>query len=137
VGKDIPEYNTDKYHVRVRLTKNPNNSFGLDLHWGGCAATTQICSGNTDTNWYTNFLNLANTQPKPSVPGPTVKGAGEQNCRPDADHLATPENYDDDTTPTSRQCTDNTQTFYFRVYRLPSKPATCDNYEVEVSNGMY
>lgn len=137
IGQDVSETNTDSFHVRARFKKNPSNQFVLALYYGGCAASQQICDETTDAEWYTDFFNPLNTQSKPTVPGPTTLGAGEINCRIDANHQFTPENYTDDTSDLTRQCTDNTKTFYVKVYRLPDKPATCDNYELEVSNGMY
>ena len=42
----------------------------------------------------------------------------------------------DDTDAASHQCTDNTATYYVRVYRKPGAQIACDEFQMEFSNGL-
>ncbi len=137
MATDVQETNTDNFHVRVRFTKNSGNNFVFDLYWGGCGASLQICGGATDAEWFTDFNDPSKTTPWPAVPGPTTMGGGEKNCRFDSNHELTPTNYGDDTDAMSHRCTDNSKQFFVRVYKAPGKAPTCEEYQVEVSNGVY
>jgi hypothetical protein len=136
-AKDNPETNTDSFHVRVKFNKNPGSAYLFDLYWGGCGAASQICGETTDAEWYTDFTNPAATQVWPDVPGPGAMGGGEAPCRPDSNHELTPGNDADDTDATTHRCKDNSQQFFIRVYLAPGKKPTCENYEIEASNGVY
>lgn len=136
-AQDTAETGTDSFHVRVRFLKNSDNNFVFDLYWGGCGASLQICGGATDAEWFTDFNNPAGTTPWPPVPGPTTNGGGEKNCRFDSNHELTPTNYADDTDDMSHRCTDNTRQFYVRVYTATGKTPSCNEYQIEISNGMY
>jgi hypothetical protein len=136
-AKDVPEPNTDTFHVRVRFLKNPNNAFAFDLFWGSCGGANEICGDATDASWFTDFSNPGATQAWPGVPGPGTAGGGEQNCRNDSNHELTPGNYADDTNAQSHRCTDNSKQFFIRVFRNPNTNITCSNYQLEISNGVY
>jgi len=136
-AQDIPEPNTDSFHVRVKFMKNPGSTMVFSLYWGGCGGQSEICGEATDAEWFTDFSNPAATQIWPSVPGPSSMGGGEQNCRPDSNHELTADNFTDDTDATSHRCSDNSKQYFLKVYRAPGKKPTCENYEIEISNGVY
>jgi len=46
-------------------------------------------------------------------------------------------NSEDDTGPDSHQCQDNSNTYYLRVYRSEAAAYSCDNYVLEISNGLH
>ena len=117
--------------------KNPDNAYVFDLYWGGCGGANEICGEATDAEWFTDFSNAAAKQPWPDIPGPGAAGGGEQNCRNDSNHEVTPTNYADDTDGQTHRCTDNSKQFFVKVFLAPGKKATCQNYKIEVSNGVY
>jgi hypothetical protein len=136
-AKDNAETGTDSFHVRVRFLKNPGASFVFDLYWGACGGANQICGEATDAEWYTDFTNPAAKMPWPDVPGPSAMGGGESVCRNDSDHEITPTTYEDDTDGQSHRCKDNSQQYFIKVYLANGKKPTCENYEIEVTNGVF
>ncbi|GMV43579.1 MAG: hypothetical protein AMXMBFR64_52950 [Myxococcales bacterium] len=113
-AKDLVDTTCDNFYVRVRFTSNPNNAFVFDVFRGGCSSTNQICNGTTDHTWQTDFATGTGTTAKgecPCVPSPGVTG--------------------------KNICSDNTAVFYVRVYRGTGKPVTCDNYTLELTNGVF
>ena len=136
-ANDINEGSNESFHVRVKFTKNPDSNYVFDMYWGGCSGQQMICSGTTDAEWYTDFVQPGPTQAWPTIPGPTASGGGEHNCAADSAHEFTPNNYADDTSSANHRCKDNSQTFYVKVYIPDGKGPTCKKYEIEVSNGVY
>ena len=136
-AQDANEPGTDNFHVRIKFLKNPANTFAFDVFWGGCGGANEICGEVTDAEWFVDFSNPAAKQAWPSIPGPTSMGGGESVCKPDSNHELTPTNYDDDTDGNSHRCTDNSKQFLVKIYTSPGKNKTCDNYQIEVSNGVY
>jgi hypothetical protein len=124
-GPDLD--NCDTFHVRIRLLKNPNDAYAFDVYRNGCAGADNLCSGTTDFDYATDFH--ADTA-QPGAPG------GECPCMPDANHLLTPDNYKDDTSAAAHQCTSQSADFYLRVFRKPGAPVVCDEYQIEIANGI-
>jgi hypothetical protein len=135
-AKDVTETNTDTFHLRVRFLDNPAATYVLDLHYAACDAAHRICSEVTEADWMTDFSVPGNKAAAPAILGPWAAGGGESSCRPDANHTLTPGDFSDDTTDSSHQCTDNSATFYLRVYVAPGKKVTCLPYKIEISNGV-
>jgi len=136
-ASDIPEANTDSFHVKVKFMKNPGKAFVFDLYWGGCGGANEICGEATEAEWFTDFNNPGAKQAWPAVPGPGAMGGGEQNCRPDSNHEVTPGNMADDTDGNTHRCTDNSKQYFIKVYLGPDEEPSCENYKIEVSNGVY
>ncbi len=121
---DGPDPNScDTYHVRVRFLWNPGNAYVLDVFQGACDAASALCSGGTEFDWYTNFFQAGATP---------VDNRGECPCVPPGDPTAN--------SPTSdgvQVCTDNSSSYFIRVYRAPGAAAACDGYTLEITNGVY
>lgn len=135
-AQDVPEPNTDSFHVRVRFLENPGNAYVFDMYWSSCGDPYQICNAVTDADWATDFSIPGATSGWPALPGPGVQGGGEAHCRPDSNHELTPDNFSDDTSEQSHRCTDNTARFYVRVYPSAGIKPTCKYYKLEVSNAV-
>lgn len=54
VANDSSDSSCDTFHARALLTENPGDQFVLDVWRGGCTGS-QICTGVSDMQWYTNF----------------------------------------------------------------------------------
>jgi hypothetical protein len=142
-GKDIDDFTQggcDKYHVRARFLFNPGDQFVLDLYRGGCAGINQVCTGEVDISWRTNYYGApegagigkgapygcpGGPEGKACKGSPTPLPAGECPC------TAAPGS------PGVNHCTDNTAGYWVRIYRKAGVAPTCDNYAVEISNGVY
>ena len=136
-AQDVNEGSTDSFHVRVKFTENPADTYRFDLYWSSCAAGHKICNGATDGEWYTDFFSGSGTQSMPAVPGPGTNGGGELKCAADPNHSITPGNFGDDTSPSSHQCNDNSKLFMLYVYTAPGATPICTPYKIEITNGVY
>ena len=113
-AKDLADTTCDNFYLRVRFTSNPSNAFVFDVFRGGCSSTNQICNGTTDHTWATDFFTGTGTTAKgqcPCVPSP---GVTNKNI-----------------------CDDQTSVFYVKVYRGSGKTINCDNYSLEITNGVF
>ncbi len=129
----------DTFHVRARFLYPPpmSNPFVLDMYRGSCAGQSQICSEQTDVSWTVRYYgkpsgpgHKAGTPAGKKSPSPKPLPAGECKCSnkmggsgPGA--------------PGMNFCMDNTSKFYVRVRLKPGVKPTCENYKVELSNGVY
>jgi len=110
-GVDLtPGGNNDNYSVRVQLSSaNQDNEFRFDIRRGGCSVSSE-CTNETD---YTRSMNFNDGS------------KGEGNCRPSPGAAG-------------RQiCSDDTDTYYVRVFRNASAGTTCQNYQLDISNGIF
>jgi len=135
VGKDVDDISQggcDKFHVRARFLFNPGDQFVLDLYRGNCAGAAQLCKGEVDVGWRTNYFGApdgpATAKANPEgdvVKTPNPAPAGECPCTnsPGA--------------PNVNFCSDNTAVFYVRIYRKAGVAPTCDSYTAEITNGVY
>jgi len=108
----------DEFHVDVRFVDNPGNGYEMAVHRDGCGSAEQLASGEKESfDWYTDF---PTTDQNCSGPAP----CGEGDCVPapgeDGKNI----------------CDDDTAMFYVRITRTDGA-ASCDTYELEVSNGKY
>ena len=117
----------DTFHLKVRFLKNPNDAYQFDIYQGGCAGADNLCAETTLFEYFTDFH--ADT-------GEIGAPGGECKCKPDAEHTVTPENYKDDTDATTHQCKDQTSEYNIRVYRKLGTPIACDEYQIEITNGI-
>ena len=103
----------DKYHVTVKFITNPGNQYTFDAYIDSCDPSSvhhELCD---IFEWMTD---LSTTDAN----GPV----GEKPC--------TALN-----NPSIPHCQDDTHTYMIKVYRDPSVQATCEQFELEVSNGKY
>jgi hypothetical protein len=118
-AQDSPDDGCDSFHVRVQFLENPGNQFIMDLvrddpsNAAPLCTEPQLCApGDTDFSWFTD------------VDG-GVGGAGQCPC--------TAAN-----TPGANLCQDESADFALRVRRVdPGLDPTCDEYRIEISNGVY
>ncbi len=128
----------DKYGFKARLVTNPEDAFAIDVRRGNCETSAQFCSGASEIDWATSFHSpdggecLCSPADNPICETPADLGAciaeaGAQNCN----------NCPGVAAPGKNQCTDNSSTYYVRVYRKAGVAAKCAYYQLELSNGAY
>jgi hypothetical protein len=146
VDSSDTEGGCDNFNVRARFLQNPGNEFVIDLYRGSCAGASQLCTSETDTMWGTYFYGVpfgpgalpgspGGTKTPPAKGGKPVKSpnplpAGECKCS-----FKTGEQGPG--VPGMNQCKDNGAKFYVRVYRKPGLAASCNIYQLEITNGTY
>lgn len=125
----------DTFNVVAELAVNPNNQFAVDLYRGSsCSANAMLCSGSPIASWGTNFYGQQPYGPgalnNPTgilgvyEPSPQPEKGGECKCTTNPG------------LPGQNICKDNGSVFKVRVYRQPGAPESCDEYKLEISNGM-
>jgi hypothetical protein len=108
----------DEYHVDVRFRSNPSDGYAFDVYRDGCTPDAQIATEEAEVfDWYTDF---PATETGCTISSP----CGEGDCAPAPGEEG------------KNTCGDDSATFYLRVFR-PDGAASCDAYELEVSNGHY
>ena len=121
----------DQFNVKVQFTSNPDGKFVFDVFRGGCNAGEQLCGGETNHSWGTNFYgalpsgpgHLTGTPGGTVVKSPSPEMGGECKCT--STPGATGMNI----------CKDNSANFFVRVYRAGGAPAYCGGYAIKFSNG--
>jgi hypothetical protein len=109
---DVADSSCDNFHVRARFTNNPAG-YKLDVRKGGCSASgVNFCPATDDYEWATDFKTSS---------GGTV--TGQCPCTNDS--------------PTTNSCSNDSDTFYVRVYRPAGVEINCTSYTLEVSNGFF
>ena len=116
-GVDDADSNGDEYHVDVRFLSNPGNAYRMDVYRGGCGAGNRLVSGEASSfDWYTNFNRTSN--------GCTVSApCGEGNCSSSPG-------------PSQNSCSDDTAIYYVAVRQVDGQ-ASCDEFSLEMSNGVH
>jgi hypothetical protein len=106
----------DTFRLRVKFIHNPSEQFAFDVRKGSCAAGDEICNQSAEFTDTTNML-------------VTTNGAllGECPC--------VNSNDDYDTATGLQRCTDQTDTYFIRVYRKPGLPESCAAYTLSITNG--
>ena len=107
----------DSFHVKIKFEHNPGGQFVMDVNRGSCAGADNLCSG---VSQYTEAVDFYDDG------GPTV--LGECPC------IEGPS--DDVTSPGVQRCSDQTATYFVRVYRKPGFETTCEAYTLRISNGL-
>ena len=107
----------DSFYFRARFTANPGNEFTFDVYRGGCAGQDNICSNDTDTTWAVDFY--------AEVDASAAGTEGEGNCAPG------------DGATGRNACADDTAVFYVLVHRATGVLPTCNNYTLELTNGVF
>ena len=107
----------DTFAVNVEFLHNPDNQFVFDVYRSSCAGADNVCSGVTHFTDASNFFDDTGASPLgecPCVVGET----------------------DEATAPGVQLCSDQTTTYYVRVYRKPNLQVTCEAYTLRVRNGI-
>ena len=114
-GVDAPDSTCDNLYVRVRFVTNPGDQFEFTVFRGACNTVSCTDSGFTDYTWATDFTG-------------TVGGmqAGQCPCTSTAARATN-----------VSVCTDDSAPYFVRVRRKAPAMATCDAYQIEISNGIY
>jgi len=128
----------DLYNMKVVFTQNPGNSFVLDVYRGSCADTNNICKEGNISEWATNFY---------------AGGKGECGCSTASNSCGPPPDYNHciattgdpqecgscpgEAAPGVNSCSNNSAKYYIKISRDKTKPATCESYQIEISNGLY
>jgi len=129
----------DHFNFQVKFVENPGEAFRFDVYRGSCLDEHKTCSGGTISQWAVNFQDSEGGECKCST-------NVEKDCK-------APEDYEHCVKVTGTQfkcgacpgfaamgmhaCSDNSNTYLVRVFREGDKAATCDDYELELSNGLY
>ena len=107
-ANDSADATCDFYHVRVRFLQNPGNRYRFNL-FRGCG--TVLCDGNagyTDANWAVDAMSGS---------------VGQCPCAANNAGVNT--------------CGNDSQDFMIRVRWANTANPTCEQYELEITNGVY
>ncbi|MCB9596189.1 MAG: putative metal-binding motif-containing protein [Sandaracinaceae bacterium] len=113
---DAPDTACDNFHVRVRFTVNPSDSFELTVFRGDCATAGCGDTGFTDYEWATDF--------RADIAGVLT---GQCPCTGGGAPAVTDVS----------ACADDSADFFVRVRRRGGSVLACDPFTIEVSNGVY
>ncbi|MAQ14726.1 MAG: hypothetical protein CMN30_08005 [Sandaracinus sp.] len=111
LGQDSADATCDNYHVDVRFTTNPGDNYRLEVLRGSCAATAECDMPLAEYKWATDFRTDL---------GGRLSGQCPCGVRI-TDQSA---------------CQDDSANYFVRVTRA-DVPASCDEYTLQVSNGLY
>ncbi len=110
---DTNDTSCDDFHVVVEFVTNPGNAFSFDVYRGAetddCLAMAECPNEKLKYERYMDFRS-----------GSGGTASGECPCRSTV-------------TPNFNTCTDDTQYFFFKVYRTGTT-TTCDSYTIRISN---
>ncbi len=124
-ANDTLDVSCDNFSLHVWLSDNPGNLFRFDIYRGGCQGSQLACSDTVEFNDYYNFSD-------PTV-GPGT--SGECPCRPEEWMPTFAPSYESNWP--YRFCTDESATYYVRVYYDPSATdPICDAVVINASNGL-
>jgi len=116
---DLPQGPTstcDTFHFRAQFVSNPDDSYLMDVFAGDCTQQAVCPQSMTDFSWYTNFRQ-----------GSGSSAIGECDCLDDPTQNG--EGYN--------QCQDNGATYLIRIYKVPNGAINCQQFQLEISNGVY
>ena len=145
-SEPVPAGDSFNLVAKFTVTGNPDGGFLLDVYRGSCAESNNVCKGSQLSEWATNFsaggkgeapcagpstdvvaCNSPEIDGHPDVLGCVKETGSLENCGSCPGFAQ----------EGAHQCQDNGSKFFIRVYRDPTKPATCLPYEIELSNGVY
>ena len=124
-ASDGPDSNLcDEFHVQVAFVSNPNGEFAFEVYRGDCSglpSTVACLNGNLMTY-------AVDGKFPPQTTNEPTWGRGQCPCKPEAESQ-----------PNFNNCESDSTTFFVKVYRAGSagQTASCNYYEIEVSNGAY
>lgn len=111
---DVADTACDNFYARVQFSSNPGDAYRFVVSEGACG--TPACPGAafTDFSRATDFRQ--NIGGRLTGECPCVASVGAANVS---------------------LCTNNSTTYFVRVFRRPEAPAACAPYVLEFSNGVY
>lgn len=115
-GVDGADTSCDNYHVRAQFLTNPDDSFELTVFRGGCDSPACDESGVSDFRWATDFRMTIDARLTGQCPCTASSAARMTNVS---------------------VCEDDSADYYVRVRRRASATAACQQYTIELSNGLY
>ena len=133
----------DNYNVRVKFIKNPGSQFMFDVYRGSCAAANQICGGTSNHEWAVNFTSGTGGDRKGECPCSTATAPGCDTPASYAECMRVESNpHKCGSCPgygavNTNVCSNNTADVFIKIFRDPLKTPTCEQYEFEISNGLY
>ena len=114
---DTPDTSCDKYHVRIHFLTNPASGYQFLVFRGTCSNAECASTGGTDYEWATDM--------RQQLGGVLT---GQCPCTAPA---AAP-------LPNVSTCEDDSADYFIEVKMKPGyTPANCDEYVLEMSNGLY
>lgn len=121
LATDDTDTDGDEFHVDVRFLENPGEAYHMAVYRGNCSADNLASDPEEKESfdWYTDFpttdegCTFENEAP-----------CGEGDCAPAPGEEG------------RNICDDDTTTFYVLVTRTDGE-ASCDGFELELSNGQY
>ena len=131
------------YNVRVKFIKNPGSQFMFDVYRGSCAAANQICGGTSNHEWAVNFTSGTGGDRKGECPCSTATAPGCDTPASYAECMRVESNpHKCGSCPgygavNTNVCSNNTADVFIKIFRDPLKTPTCEQYEFEISNGLY
>lgn len=106
----------NNFHFRVVFLVNPDDAYKMEIIADNCGNTLECPLPVTDFQWYKNFRqgqNEAAIGECPCMNDPTIDGEGHN------------------------ECTDHTETYFIKVFKITGSPMNTTPYELEISNGVY
>ena len=145
-AKDLPDTGTfdapgqDNFHVKVAITSPADGSIVVDVLRGDCAAKAPCAAPASHFDWYPSPATAIATGPVPCVTADlskwdccTVAACGPvgSDCCESTALCGDSHGYG--------YCSDDSTTFFVRVYRAKGFPKTCDDtaYALQISNGVF
>ncbi|MBW1807653.1 MAG: putative metal-binding motif-containing protein [Deltaproteobacteria bacterium] len=105
------EDNCDRFNFKIRFLENPGGNMLIDVYAESCSDPTDLCTDDTE---YDHAYN-GQFENEPLV--------GQCPCSADSLENQT-------------ICSSEPKTFYFRVHGPSGQDATCENYQISISNGV-
>ena len=133
----------DHFNLKVQFVTNPgDSSLVVDVYRGSCADKDNTCKGGRVSEWATS-LYVPQDGATPSMGEGKCSGQVNAACEvPENDCLAKTKDPNrcrlcpGYAAAGTNLCNDNGTDFFVRVYRDPTKTATCQPYQLEISNGF-
>ncbi len=114
---DSADTTCDNFHFRARFTENPDDASRFEVRRGACDQR-----GCTDDAGYTDFSHATDFRQ-------TIAGRLTGECPCTASGATRVRN--------RSVCADSSATFFIRVWRRSEVAANCNQYTLELSNGIY
>ncbi|HUU02940.1 MAG TPA: putative metal-binding motif-containing protein [Myxococcota bacterium] len=113
VNEDLDD-SCDRFKFQLRFLTNPGDKMLIDVYAESCTQPTDLCTDDTEYDHAYNSQFLTT---------PDTEGMGQCPCSADPTNgMAT--------------CSSEPKTFYIRVHGPAGDQATCDNYQLSISNGV-
>jgi len=150
-ASDTTDTSCDNFHIRVRFTPNgnPGLQYRFALLRSNCNETGNnvLCLEGTDFTYATDFSNTGPTCSRVSPGSPDGSSHyGECPCYAPGSSCPASSSLHSGSVNNPccsssnggiNQCTDNSSTFYVKVFRAASAVPSCEPFEIEITNGVF